>query len=512
MARFKSLAVLATCLSFVHAKCRITTSGAPSSDIVLKGTVLTPDGPLRNGRILVKDGKIAEVSTECVDNSDSVHSVAGRILLRNGTTTELNANCKTANPELDSARSLVTVLECTGSSVISPGFINTHEHIAFSTLNPFKDTGERYDHRHDWRLGLRNHTELPAPVNGSVSDATAWGELRHLLSGTTSLVGGYMVPGLARNLDFMAGLEGSGTDGPDATWDLFPLDDSTGILRDGDCNYGPNAMDSEDAGKVFRYMAHVAEGVDAEAATEFKCLSSETYDTTPLARGGGVSSDIIAPNVVLIQALGLSEADFDLVAARRAKIVWSPRSNVSLYGKTLNVSYLLEAGIKVALGTDWLPSGSATMGREAVCGRYVMEKSFGVELDSATLWKMMTINAAEVVGFEQHLGSLDVGKAADIVIFGGDDKGDPFAQAIYAASEDIELVMRGGKVMLAADDLKTAASGACELLHIGDSRKTICIRDELGMSFAAFEASLQGVYPAVYPRVPEDEPSCEPTR
>lgn len=121
-----------------------------------------------------------------------------------------------------------------------------------------------------------------------------------------------------------------------------------------------------------------------------------TYDTVPAANGGGLSTDIIAPNLALIHALGLSDEDFDLVAARGAKVIWSPRSNVALYGRTLNVTYLLEAGITVALGTDWLPSGSATMGREAICGVYATEKGYGRTLEAKTLWSMMTSQAAEV--------------------------------------------------------------------------------------------------------------------
>ena len=239
-------------------------------------------------------------------------------------------------------------MECTGSSVISPGFINAHEHIEYSTVMPLADIGERCGHRHDWRRGLRGHTKREVKVNGSAVAATAWGELRHLFSGTTSIVGGAMAPGLARNLDFVAGL-GQGIRSAVATWDVFPLDDSVGILRDGDCDYGVRPINSEVSGKLHRYMAHVAEGVDAEAANEFRCLSDSRFDTIPIPGGeAGVSTDIIGPNVALIHALGLSDADFELVASRGASVVWSPRSNVFLFGKTLNVTHLLEAGVNVA--------------------------------------------------------------------------------------------------------------------------------------------------------------------
>ncbi|ROT40421.1 metal dependent amidohydrolase [Sodiomyces alkalinus F11] len=496
--------IVASFLSAANARCSVAApaghSHTRSADLLLKGTVLTPQGSLENGCVLVRSGKVAYVGTGCGSDDASV-----------------------------------TVLDCTGS-VISPGFINTHEHIEYSTVAPFEDTGERVDHRHDWRRGTRDNTERPVQVNGTKLDATAWGELRHLFSGTTSIVGGNLVPGLTRNLDFVAGLE-DGIDPPVAAWDIFPLDDAEGILRSRDCDYGPNATTSEEAGKLYRYMAHVGEGVDDEAANEFRCLSDPTYDTTPSSSlrgsgggggggGGGLSVDIVASNLALVHALGLTRADFDLVARRGAKVVWSPRSNVFLYGKTLDVTYLLDAGITVALGTDWLPSGSASMTREAVCGYLVTQESFGRTVAPRTLWEMMTVNAAKVAGFEDHVGSLEAGKLADIVVFGGRGAGadgyehehehehdDAYARVVFSAAEDLELVMRGGKILLAAEGLEAmAGGGACEPVSFGTVAKTVCVEDELGRSFAEFERSLGGVYPAILPAVPDREPTCKATR
>lgn len=481
-----SLAVAGSHVRYANAACQVTVAGN-YTDLILKGTILGAEGVLPNGRLLVSGGKISYVGSQC--------NFAAEDEIRDA-----------------------TVIECVGS-VISPGFINTHEHIAYSTVTPLEDIGERVNHRHDWRRGLRGNTLRPAPVNGSATDAIAWGELRHVFSGTTSIVGGDMVPGLTRNLDFVAGLEnGIYTPGPVATWDIFPLNDAAGILRNGDCDYGPNATTAEEAAKLYRYMAHLGEGVDEEAENEFRCVSDAGFDTTPMEGGGGLSTDMIAPNLALIHALGLTNQDFDLVAERGASIVWSPRSNVFLYGKTLNVTYLLETGITVALGTDWLPSGSATMGREAICGYEVMQESYGETLDTKTLWEMMTINAAKVAGFESVLGSLETGKAADIVIFDGETAdGDVYAQAVFAKGEDVELVVRGGKVLLASQSISEAVSGSssssgCETVAVGSTNKTICVEDELGATFKEFEASLGGVYPALWANVPDQEPTCEPTR
>ncbi|KAF2703653.1 metal dependent amidohydrolase [Pleomassaria siparia CBS 279.74] len=460
------------------ATCTITTHNPTANALLLRGTVLLSRGATPHTYILVSH---ADSTISYVGPSNPMRWFPGFI-----------------------SHVIATEVECDDDddTVISPGFVNTHEHVEFSTVEPLKWTGELNEHRHDWRRGLRNHTLRAVGVNGSVADAVTWGELRHLFSGTTSIVGGKMVPGLVRNLDFVSGL-GPGLDAPAATWDVFPLDDAAGLLSRDDCDYGPEPIDRETAGKAHRYLAHIGEGIDDWARNEFACLS----DTT--------STDIVAPNLALVHALALSPAAFDLVAARRAMVVWSPRSNVFLYGKTLDVAYLAHARITVALGTDWLPSGSATMQREATCATAVTLQSYNVELAPHDVWEMMTINAARVAGFEQSLGSIAVGKVADIVVFGrgpGVQMADPFARAVYADTRDIELVLRGGKAMVAAESLQELAEGRCEMVMFGDAQKTVCVEDDMGVSYSELEQRLGGVYPAVLAGVPRDEPSCVASR
>ena len=115
---------------------------AGDATTALVGDVLVPDGIFRGGTVLVDAlGVIACVGCDC-DTTGA------------------------------------TIVTCP-QGVISPGLINSHEHITYSQNSPYTDTGERYEHRHDWRTGIRGHTEIDSTGRAS-SSQIRWGELRYL--------------------------------------------------------------------------------------------------------------------------------------------------------------------------------------------------------------------------------------------------------------------------------------------------------------------------------------------
>ena len=65
-----------------------------------------------------------------------------------------------------------TVVKCT-DAVISPGLINPHDHITYANTGPQGHGDERYEHRHDWRKGIRGHTKLNAPGGAKTDEAGA---------------------------------------------------------------------------------------------------------------------------------------------------------------------------------------------------------------------------------------------------------------------------------------------------------------------------------------------------
>src|SRR3546814_8837874 len=84
------------------------------------------------------------------------------------------------------------------------------------------------------------------------------------------------------------------------------------------------------------WIIHLAEGTDAVARAELVRLEA---------------IGCLAPNSVLVHAVGLRKPDVERVIERNAAVVWCPASNHALLGRTIDPRRLLEAG-RLALGTD----------------------------------------------------------------------------------------------------------------------------------------------------------------
>jgi multidrug efflux pump subunit AcrA (membrane-fusion protein) len=80
------------------------------------------------------------------------------------------------------------------------------------------------------------------------------------------------------------------------------------------------------------------------------------------------------------------QRDGQEVALNGSSVIWSPRSNISLYGHTAMVTMFFNQGVRLGLGTDWTASGSMHMGRELACAAYLNETHYGGFFTDRELW------------------------------------------------------------------------------------------------------------------------------
>jgi len=414
----------------------------------------------------------------------------------------LCTGCDCANaPEAAGA----TVVACP-EGVIAPGLINTHDHITFTLSQPIPHDTERYEHRHEWRLGLDGATELNTfPGSDNSREGVLYGELRMLFGGATSVtgsVGGAAAQDLARNLD-RAELTG-GLAGVDVNYRTFPLGDTGGQMMSTGCGY-PNvdgAFNLEDD----IYLPHVSEGITAQAQNEFECMSG--------APGG---QNLIASNTSLIHGVGLLATDVQEMANVDAMLVWSPRSNIDLYGVTADIPVFRNLGVRIALGTDWSASGSMNMLRELACADSFNQEHLEGQLSDVELFMMATHWAAASQGASEQLGLLRTGHIADIAIFDGSEHAAHRA-IIEGESDSVRLVLRGGQPLHGDASLIEALVdpmdlAACEPVDVCGTDKRICAELDSGLTIAQIQAAVSpDAYPMFFCGAPDNEPSCDPAR
>ena len=417
-----------------------------------------------------------------------------------------------------------TILNCPGASV-SPGLINSHDHMTFqqgpdtvaaqaiSGQSGKFVTDERFENRQDWRTSpptYHGHTKIPSGSSAS-SDAMRWAELRQIMAGTTSTVASSSAgpDGLLRNLDtgtHQGGNLNAGLGG--VSYETFPLNDSGAKITTTTC------ASPEDPGFVSGdsvYFAHVGEGIESESRHEWACF----YNPTP-----PFSKGLAGSHTTIVHGVALEAAEIAQVAASGTSLVWSPRTNISLYGDTALVAAYKAAGVNIALGTDWLQSGSMNMLRELKCAASFNHDHLNDTFTDEQLWRMATSGAADAFGLTAKVGRIAVGRLADVAVYKGRG-GNPFRAVIDANPEDVALVARGGRVVYGdaalvatLTSLSTVPCDTIDLCGDGQVSKAACLQNEIGKNFSTLKTANASAYPLAfcYGATPTKEPSCDPER
>ena len=99
-------------------------------------------------------------------------------------------------------------------------------------------------------------------------------------------------------------------------------------------------------------------------------------------------------------------------------MVWSPMSNLLLYGATSRVKSARDNGVRIGLGSDWAVSGSKNLLGELKVARLASDE-MDTGFSDRDLVAMATRDAAAILGWQQRLGSLRPGARADLIVLDG---------------------------------------------------------------------------------------------
>ena len=433
---------------------------------LIKGNILSGDKVYNDGEVLIgEDGFIVCVGEDCSGEDEA-----------NG----------------------ATFIDCQGATV-TPALINGHDHLGYVHNMPGNWKDERFDHRHEWRKGKNGHSKISTNSGASVVQKQ-WAELRQLMSGTLSITGSGGAKGFLRNID-QNFIDTYGLDGMEVHYQTFPLGDSDGTMIESGCGY--SKIDNASVLQNDCYLPHVSEGINKAARNEMLCLTGR--------QDGGI--DLAKENSAFVHSVGIIAEDGKELAESKTAVIWSARTNISLYGNTAPVTMLKHQGVLIGLGTDWLPSGSMHMLRELACVDYLNKNHFNETFSDYEIWQMATVNNAAALRILDVTGAIRPGLVGDIVVFDAKGAENPYRAVIEGHEKKVALVLRGGKVFYGDEDVVKAldTKNECEKISVCGVDKKVCVK-ETGMSLSEFQNENSSQYKLFYCGTPDDEPTCVPQR
>ncbi len=164
---------------------------------------------------------------------------------------------------------------------------------------------------------------------------------------------------------------------------------------------------------------------------------------------------LLDPETLMVHCVWLDDDDIARVAASGAGIVHCPESNMKLGAGIAPVVRFLQAGLTVGLGTDGCASNNnQDLLKEMDTAAKLHKVASGdpTVVSAVETLKMATINGARAIGLGDAIGSLEVGKQADIIILDGRHPRlhplyNPVSQTVYAAAADsVRDTIVGGRI------------------------------------------------------------------
>jgi len=368
------------------------------------------------------------------------------------------------------------VLDTGGS--IYPGLIELHNHLSYNALSLWSPVPKRYSDRGQWpgHPDYRRLISGPMTVIGEHRDAKGnaallaplvrYVECKCLLGGVTTSQGIMLnsnagiqryYRGILRNVEQ--------TDDP-------ALSEAQARIAD---------VDAKDARSFLKrlnkedscFLLHLSEGVTADGPTI--SAARKHFLALEVAPGEWAINDRFTG----IHSAGLLPQDFEVLGRLGGSMVWSPLSNLLLYGATARIEDARSAGVRIGIGSDWSPSGSKNLLGELKVAWLYSQHVLGGRFTAADLLAMATRDAAKILKWHGSLGSLRANMRADLVVVAG-QVGEPHEAFIRAKETDISLVVINGVARYGVPPAMQALGARGEALKVGGQGRQLFLAQGTG--------------------------------
>lgn len=312
--------------------------------------------------------------------------------------------------------------------VLIPGLVNLHTHAAMSLMRGLADDLPLMPwlQEHIWPA----EAKLVSP--SFVRDGTLLACAEMLSGGVTTYNDMYFYPEAAAAASVQAGMR--------ANLGLVVLEFPTQYATDAD-DYIAKGSDARDhlrdeplisfsfaphapytvADGTFQRIATLAEQLNIGVHTHLHetkdeiTQSEQTHGLRPLARLANLG--ILGPNLTLAHCVHLQDAEIKLLAAHGCHIAHCPSSNLKLASGIAPIAEYAKSAVNIGLGTDSAASNNRLdMFTEMRLAALLAKGQSGdaTAISAHHALQMATINGAKALGLDDKIGSIEVGKLADL--------------------------------------------------------------------------------------------------
>jgi len=174
--------------------------------------------------------------------------------------------------------------------------------------------------------------------------------------------------------------------------------------------------------------------------------------------------DFLKPDVIAAHCIHLTENDMQIIKKHDVKVAYNPIANMKLASGIAKIHDLLELGVTVGIGTDGAASNNSLDMFESMKVAALLQKISYMDptvLPAERALRMATLEGAKVLGIEKIVGSLEVGKKADLILIDTDKPHltpthDFYANLVYSArGSDVDTVIVDGEILMEDREVKT---------------------------------------------------------
>ena len=128
---------------------------------------------------------------------------------------------------------------------------------------------------------------------------------------------------------------------------------------------------------------------------------------------------VLNPRLLVAHAVHLNDQEIALLARRDVAVAYNPTSNMKLASGVARIPELIQSGVRVGLGTDSnLSNNNLDLFEEMRIGATLQKlwRKDAQAMPCEQMLRMATFDAAVCLGLQDQVGSLEIGKRADIII------------------------------------------------------------------------------------------------